>query len=130
IGVVGLAIAGHENMGGGLGTASVVAMIWYRSRSKRAKEQVKKILECSKRRDACETELRKTEGEAREIEGEIRKLIGKNEITPEDIDHRVADLDRLLKLNDEARNVEEAVARCEADLARVAQQINDNERSI
>ena len=97
---------------------------------KRAAAQQKQITECSERLEACESELRKTEGEARDIQSEIRRFIGKNEITQADIDQRVAELDRLLKLNDDARAMDEAAARSEADLVRIAQQINEIETSI
>ncbi|PYS37168.1 MAG: hypothetical protein DMG14_22215 [Acidobacteria bacterium] len=130
IGVVGLALADHEYIGGGVGAISVLAMIWYRARLKRAAAQQKQITECSERLEACESELRKTEGEARDIQSEIRRFIGKNEITQADIDQRVAELDRLLKLNDDARAMDEAAARSEADLVRIAQQINEIETSI
>jgi len=130
IGVVGLSFAGHEYMGGALGAISVIAMFWYRSRLKQAAGQLQKIVECSNRLNTCEQELRTTETEAREIESEIRKLIGKNEISQEDIDQRVAELDRLLKFNEEARNLDEVIARCEADLARIGPQMQEVELNI
>jgi len=130
IGVLGLLLAGHSYFGAAIGTMSVVAMFWYRSRLKRAASQQQQILECSQRLEACETELRNTEAEARQIESEIRKLTGKNEISDSDIDQRVAELDRLLKLNEDARNLDEVVARCEADLARVAEQMQTVDASI
>ena len=130
IGVGGLILAGHENMGAGLGTISVTAMFWYRDRLKRASAQKQQIVECSSRLEACENELRKTESEAREIETEIRKLTGKNEMTQADIDERATELDRLLKLNEDARGMDEAIARCEGDLVRITQQIGEIEKSI
>src|SRR5262249_1536424 len=108
IGAGGLSLAAHENVAAALGIISVVAMFWYRSRLKRASAQEKQIAECSVRLDACESELRKTESEARQIESEIRKLTGKNEITEADIEERAAELDRLLKLNEDARSMDEA----------------------
>jgi uncharacterized protein YhaN len=80
--------------------------------------------------DACARELRQTENEAREIESEIRRLTGKDEITKADIDERTAELDRLLKLNDDARALDEATARCESDLVRIAQQLADVKTSM
>jgi len=130
IGVGGLNLAGHEYIGAGLGTISVVAMFWYRDRLKRSAAQKKQIQQCSDRLDACEKQLRDTENEAREIETEIRRLIGKNEITQADIDQRSAELDRLLKINDNARTLDEAAARCEGDLVRIAQQIGEIDKTI
>jgi len=130
IGVGGLNLAGHEYIGAGLGTISVVAMFWYRDRLKRSAAQKQQIHQCSDRLDACEKQLRDTENEAREIESEIRRLIGKNEITQADIDQRSAELDRLLKINDNARILDEAAARCEGDLVRIAQQIGEIDKTI
>jgi uncharacterized protein YhaN len=130
VGVLGLVIAGQAYTGAGLGALSVLAMIWYRNRLKRAAAQERQILECSGRLESCENQLRKTEAEARDIEIEMRKLIGKTEITQADIDERVQDLDRVLKLNDEARALDEAASRCEADLGRIAQQIHEIEKNI
>lgn len=130
VGVLGLAIADRTYPAAGLGVVSVLAMIWYRSRLKRSASQGRQIADCSARLDACEKELRKTEAEARDIESDIRKLTGKNEIMQVDIDERVAELDRLLKLSAQARTIDEAAARGEADLARIAQQIRDIETSI
>jgi uncharacterized protein YhaN len=130
IGVAGLNVAGHEYIGGGLGTISVVAMIWYRDRLKCAAALKKQIQECSDRLDTCEKELRCTENEAREIETEIRRLTGKNEITQADIDQRSSELDRLLKVNDDARLLDEAAARCDGDLVRIAQQISEIDKTV
>jgi len=125
IGVAGLVFAHHEYPAAALGTASVAAMLWYRSRLKRTAAQQKQIVECAARLDACSRELRKTESEARDIEAEIRKLTGKEEITAEDIEQRAGELERLMRVNEDARAFDEATARCEADLARIAQQISE-----
>jgi uncharacterized protein YhaN len=130
VGVAGLVLAQHEYVGAGIGTVSVVAMLWYRSRVNRTAGLKHKIAECSARVQACDKELRKTENEARDIEAEIRKLTGKNEILQEDIDKRVAELERLLKMNDELRLIDEAAVRGEADLARIAQQLREVDAGI
>src|SRR6185369_913416 len=130
VGVLGLTFAKHAYTGGAIGVVSVLAMVWYRSRTKRASAQQQHIAECAARLSSCENELRKTENEGRDIENEIRKLTGKNEITQPDIDERVADLDRLLKVNDDARTIDEYAARTEAALVRIAQQIHEIEKSI
>jgi uncharacterized protein YhaN len=130
IGVAGLVVAEHDYTGAALGTASVAAMLWYRSRLKRASAVEKQMNACSGRLTACESDLRKTETEAREIEAEILKLIGKNEIAQADIDERVAELDRLLKLIENLRSLEEAAARGEADLLRIDQQLAEVQASI
>jgi uncharacterized protein YhaN len=130
IAVTGLVIAEHEYIGAGVGTVSVVAMIWYRDRLKRTAAQKKQVAECSGRLESCEAELRKTENEAREIEAEIWRLIGKDEITQPDIDERVAELDRLLKINEDARTLDETIARYEVDLVRIAQQIGELDVSV
>jgi uncharacterized protein YhaN len=130
VGVLGLVVAQHNEVGAALGTISLLAMIWYRGRMKRSTVIEAQIAECSGRLDVCQVELRATENEAREIESSIRKLTGKREITQTDIDERVADLDRLLKLNDEARSLDEATLHCQSDLDRIDHQIQQVETGI
>jgi uncharacterized protein YhaN len=130
IGVLGLVLAQHNDFGALLGTISVLAMIWYKGRMERATTLEAQVVECSGRLDSCNGELRTTENEAREIESSIRMLTGKNEISQIDIDERVAELDRLLKLNDEARALDEAVLRAQTDLERIDHQIQEIEKNI
>jgi uncharacterized protein YhaN len=130
VGVLGLAIGGQPYAGGGLGVVSVFALLWYRSRLKRAAAQEQQILDCSGRFEACAKELRKTEDEAREIESEIRRLTGKDEITPAEIDERVADLEQLQKVNEDARILDESMARFDAGLVQITQQLNEIDKGI
>jgi len=130
VGVLGLALAQHNFIGGILGAVSVVAMFWYKRRLSRASVLKAQVSECSTRLDACEIELRRTESEARDIESEIRKLTGRNEITQADIDERVAELERLSRVNDEARSLDEAALRTQTDLANITQQIQEVEKNI
>jgi len=130
IGVLGLAVAQHNFIGGILGAVSVVAMFWYRGRLSRAAVLKAQVSECTARLDACEIELRRTENEAREIESQIRKLTGRHEISQADIDERVAELERLSRVNDEARSLDEASLRAQTDLANIAQQIQEVEKNI
>jgi uncharacterized protein YhaN len=129
-GVIGLAFAGHEFLGALLGLVSIAATFWYRDRVSQAAAIEEKVTECSARLNACESELRKMEKEAREIESEIRKVTGRSEVTQADIDERAAELDRLSKINDEMRSLDEASARGEADLERVLEQAADTEKNI
>jgi uncharacterized protein YhaN len=130
VGVAGLIVAEHAYTAAALGTVSVVAMFWYRNRLKRAAAVEQQMRSCAARLDTCESDLRKTETEAREIEAEILKLTGKNEISQSDIDERVAELERLLKVNDDLRSLEEAAARGEADLLRIDQQLEEVQVSV
>jgi uncharacterized protein YhaN len=130
IGVAGLDMTEHLYTGAAVGAVSVVAMLWYRRRLKRASAVKQQMHACSGRLTSCESDLRKTETEAREIEAEILKLTGKNEIAQTDIDERVAELDRLLKVNDELRSLEDATVRGEADLLRIDQQMEELQTSI
>ena len=130
LGVIGLVLTQNNDLGALLGTISLFAMIWYRRRMKRSAKLEAQVVECSTRLDACSGELRATEHEAREIESAIRKLTGKNEISQVDIDERVAELDGVLKLNEEARSVDEAVFRAQADIERTGHQIQEIENSI
>jgi uncharacterized protein YhaN len=130
VGVSGLALAGRSVAAGSLGAVSVLAMFWYRNRLKRAAAQEAKIKECSARLDACADQLRKTEAEARGIESEIRRLTGKDEIIAADIVERVVELDRLVKIHEDARALDEAMARSEADITRLTQLIVAVDESI
>ena len=130
IGVLGLILAEQPYLGATLGAVSVVAMFWYRGRLKRASAVEQQLKACSGRLDACEKDLRQTENEARQIEADIRKLTGRNEIAQTDIDERVAELDRLLKVNEDLRSLEEAAGRGEADLLRINQQLEQLQESI
>jgi uncharacterized protein YhaN len=130
IGVAGLIVAEHAYTAAALGTVSVVAMFWYRGRLKRAAAVAQQMGSCAARLDSCDSDLRKTETEAREIEAEILKLTGKNEISQSDIDERVAELDRVLKVNDDLRSLDEAAARGEADLLRIDQQLAEVQASV
>ncbi len=130
VGVLGLVLAEQPYLGAILEAVSVVAMFWYRRRLKRASAVEQQLKACSGRLDACEKDLRQTENEARQIEADIRKLTGKNEIAQTDIDERVAELDRLLKVNEDLRGLEEAAGRGEADLLRINQQLEQLQESI
>src|SRR5688572_27555283 len=123
VGVVGLALAGHEYSGSLVGAISFAAMIWYRDRLKRTAALKQQIIACSGRFETCQAELRQTENQAREIESEIRKLTGQTEITQADIDKRVAELNRLLALSDDVRSIDEAAIRGESELQRITQEL-------
>jgi uncharacterized protein YhaN len=105
-------------------------MFWYRARLKRTAMQRQKFQECADRFDACSRELREMEAEAREIEKEIHRLTGKDEITAADVEERAAELDRLLKLSEEARGLDEAALRSEADLSRLSRLIDESACNI
>ena len=113
-----------------MSVVSVAAVIWYRARLKRATSLDAHVAECSERLDTCNIELRKTENEAREIELEIRKLTGQNEVHQADIDARVVELDRFLKLDEQARALDEAAVRARNDIAKITQQIEEVETNI
>src|SRR6266566_3960868 len=130
IGVLGLGLAQYDYAGAVLSLVSVAAMIWYRARLKRATSLDAQVAECSERLDTCNIELRKTENEAREIELEIRKLTGQNEVHQADIDARVVELDRFLKLDEQARALDEAAVRARNDIAKITQQIEEVETNI
>ena len=129
-GLAGLAFAGHEQVAALLATVSIAAVFWYRKRKQRTAALEKQIAACSARLKACETELRTTESEARQIESESRMLTGRAEVTQDDIDQRAAELTRLSKLSDEARSLDDALARGETDLQRILHQIEDSEQNI
>jgi len=130
IGVLGLELAQYDYAAAVLGAVSVAAMIWYRARLKRAASLDAEVAECAERLDTCNIELGRTENEAREIESEIRKLTGQNEVHQADVDARIVELDRFLKLNEQARALDEAVVRARNEIAKVTQQIEEVETHI
>ena len=71
-----------------------------------------------------------TESEARQLENEIRRLTGKTEVAQSDIDERVAALEELAGMNDEARSLDEASARAEMELQRIKKQAEDTAANI
>ena len=128
--VIGLAFAGHEYLGSFVGAVPVAAMLWYRGRLRRAEALKQQVTECATRLDGCEGELRNTEREARGIEAEIRKLTGRGEVTQADIDERAAELERISRLGEEARSLDDGSARAKVDLQRIVRQVDEVEKNI
>jgi uncharacterized protein YhaN len=128
--VIGLAFVGYEYLGSLVGVVPLAAMLWYRNRLRRAETLKQQVTECATRLDACESELRNTAREGREIETEIRKLTGQDEVTQADIDERAAELERISRLSEEARSLDDGSARAEADLQRIVRQIGEVEENI
>jgi uncharacterized protein YhaN len=130
VAAAGLLAAEYFYVAAAIETVSLLAMFWYRDRLRRASVAANQVMDCSKRLDACQDQLRKTESEARQIEAEFRKLTGQSEVTQEDVDQRVAELDRLMKLSEEVRSLDEAAARGDDDVVRLSAQIEDVQTTI
>jgi uncharacterized protein YhaN len=124
-GALGIAMAGHLYSALALIAVSLSPLWWYRRRAAGYAAQRLKFADCAERLDVCRSEVRKVEDEARGIETEIRKLTGQSEISPEDIESRVAELDRLSKIAEELRRVEESVERSDEELQRIGQQLKE-----
>ncbi len=129
-GVAGLVWGGQQYVGAALGAVSLIPMFWYRQRRIRAAVLEEQAGACSIRLDICTADLKATHDEAREIEAEIRRLTGQDIVTAADIDARVSELDRLSKLKDEIRSLDEAAARSESDVARLARQIAEAQQRV
>ena len=129
-GVAGLAWGGQQYLGAALGAVSLIPMFWYRQRQICAAALEEQAGACSIRLDACAADLKTTEDEAREIEAEIGRLTGQSVVGVADIDARVWELDRLSKLKDEIRSLDEAAARSESDMARLALQTAEARQRI
>jgi uncharacterized protein YhaN len=126
----GLFWAGQPYAAAGILLVSMSPLWWYRRRLKSTETIQKKIFECDARLATCQKELRTTEDEARQIEAEIRKLTGKVEIAPGDIDARVEDLGRLLKIGDEIRKLDELIAQSEAEIRMIERRVEETRSSI
>jgi uncharacterized protein YhaN len=124
-GAVGIALAGHLNSALILFAVSLSPWWWYRRRTSVYAALRLKLADCAERLEACRSEVRKVEDEARGIESEIRKMTGQPEIFPEDIESRVAELDRLSKIAEELRRVEESVERSDEELQRIGHQLKE-----
>jgi len=124
-GAVGIALAGHLYPALALIAVSLSPLWWYRRRTARYEAARLKLAECAERLEACRSEVRKVEDEARGIESEIRKMTGRSEVTPEDIESRVAELSRLSQIAEELRRVEESVERSNEELQRIGLQLKE-----
>ena len=129
-GAVGLAWAGHEYIAAATLTVSLGAILWYRQRIRAFGTIIAQSESCIWRLNESLIELHKVEKEAGDLEAEIRKLTGKADVTQEEIDLRIAELDRLSKVSDEIRRLDEASERGEADLERVRVQLDHLQASI
>jgi uncharacterized protein YhaN len=129
-GTASLGMMGYEYVGFAVCLLSAAALIWYRDRIRRTNALRTQLTECNAKLDACKKELRTTESEAREFENEIRRLTGKTEVSQSDIDERVAALEELASMNDEARSLDEASARAEMELQRIQKQAEETATNI
>jgi uncharacterized protein YhaN len=121
---------GWPYMGAALGAVSLFPLFWYRMRRRHAEVLREKVAACSVRLGACVSDLRNTENEAREIEAEIRRLTGRTDVTPEDIEMRVHELERISRMSDEIRDLDQAAVRSEAETRRLSEQIAETGRHI
>ena len=110
-GIASLALMAYEYAAAALGLVSAAALFWYRDRVRRTKVLGRQLVESTTKLDLCKKELRTTESEARDIENEIRKLTGKTDIAQSDINQRLAFVEELSRLIEEARSLDEASAR-------------------
>jgi len=129
-GAAGIALAGHKYSALSLIAVSLTPLWWYTRRQAAYAALRLKLADCGERLRSCGEEVRKVENEGRGIEAEIRNLIGKPEISPEDIVIRVADLERLAKLAQELRRVEDSVERSNDDLQRIGYQIKEQKAAV
>ena len=129
-GAVGIALSGNLYPAMALIAVSLTPYLWYRRRQAGYAALRTKLADCVERLRICREQIRNVEKEGRGIEAEIRKLIGKPEIAPEDIAMRVADLDRLSKLAEELRRVEDSVAHSNEDLRRIEHQIKEQNAAV
>ncbi len=121
-GTAGIALAGHLFAALALLAVSLSPLWWYRRRASAFTVQQMKASDCAERLNAWRNEVRRVADEAREIEAEVRRLTGKPEVMQEDIDLRVAEVERLSKIAEELRRVEDSVVRSEEDLRRIGNQ--------
>jgi uncharacterized protein YhaN len=129
-GAAGIALAGHLYSGLALLAVSLTPLWWYRRRSFVFSTRQLKAADCAQRLEAWRSEVRRVAEEAREIEAEARRLTGKSEVTQQDIDFRVAEIERLSKVAEEMRRVEDSVVHSEEELTRIDDQIAERQAEI
>jgi uncharacterized protein YhaN len=130
IGAFGVLWYGYEYLAAATGILSLAPLLWRRQRRLRWTGLREQHRLCSDRWNTCNAELKKTEAEARDIEAEIWELTGKDEITAQDIEAQTSEVERLSKLSEELRRLEETSASSEAEMHRLAQQIEDVQKSL
>src|SRR5262249_52334512 len=129
-GAGGIALAGHLYSSLALIAVSLTPLWWYRRRSATYLVQQMKAADCAERLNSWRGEVRRVAEEAREIESEVRRLTGKPEVMQEDIDFHVAEVERLSKIADELRRVEDSVSHSEDELQRISNQIAERTSEI
>jgi len=129
-GAAGLYVAGQPYAAALLLMVSLSPLFWYRNRLQALAALQNKLYESTARFAACEIELRRMEDDARQIETEIRRLTGQVEIAEKDIHMRVEELDRILKLGDELRKVDDAIKESESEVRMIQHHIDENRASV
>jgi uncharacterized protein YhaN len=130
VGAFGFIASGYFYIASGVFAATLLAMLWYRSRLRVFGGMVNQLDSCVSRMQACVDEVRKVETEARDIETEIRKLTGKTDIAQEDIDARAADVESREKVAEDLRRMDESVERGRADVDRLNAQLAEVQDAI
>lgn len=129
-GAAGIGVAGHLYSALGVSLVSAIPWLWYRQRVSSHSALQVKFDDCSGRLLQCVAEVRKVEDEARGIEAEIRRLTGKTEITQDDVDMRVAEMERLSKSGEELRRVEDSIEHAQTEVTRIGSQIAEINTAI
>jgi uncharacterized protein YhaN len=119
----GFIASGYPYVAAGLFAVTILPILWFRRRTAHFIAMLQQFESCSDRLTACVAEVRKVEDEARRIENDLRKLTGKTEISQQDIDARVADLQELCKYSDDLRRLDESLERMASDVERFEGQI-------
>jgi uncharacterized protein YhaN len=130
IGAAGIAWAGHEMVAVTTILVSMIPIFWYRRRNSAFGSVAIQAQACVERLDVSTNELRRMESEVRELESEIRSLTGRPWIDQADIEARVTELDRLVKVAEDMRRLDETIERAEADMARIRRQRDEIRHAI
>jgi chromosome segregation ATPase len=121
----GLYRQGYGSIAAAFCILSLPPWVWYRQQRARTRDLERQSTLCSDRLASCLMEVRKTEAEARQVEAEIRKLTGQDEINQADVDARVAEVERLSRLTDEIRRMDENLATAGIEIERLVRQIEE-----
>jgi len=130
LGAFGFIASGYPYVASAIFAVTILPLLWYRKRQRIFEGMEKQSGACTERMRACENDILSVETEARGIETEIWKLTGKTDITQEDIDTRIADLESRARIAEELRRLDDSIDRARTDVERLSVQIAEVQDAI
>jgi uncharacterized protein YhaN len=130
IGASGFVFSGYPYVSSAMFAVTLGALLWYRKRRAVYSAMCRQFAASSERLVACGAEVRNVEREARDLGNELSRLTGKSDITQDDIDARVAELEKFAKAMEDVRRLDDSLERIEMDLARIGKDLAERQTAI